>query len=130
MLDEHGFGDHGTRAASGGESGAGRPMQNKDGESVHRTILAKSRSRQYCRLVTLHRHVVVVRVIADQLRRKVFEEPHTEYVFRESNVDRRNAGHVAICTGVQLELEPARICSIESRRKCSSKIESRRRHFA
>ena len=42
MLDEHGFGDHGTRAARPGESGDCRQqMQNKDGQIAHGTILAR-----------------------------------------------------------------------------------------
>ena len=44
MLNEHGFGDHGTRAARPGESGdCGQQMQNKDGQIAHGTILARSR---------------------------------------------------------------------------------------
>ena len=45
MLDEHGFGHHGTRAAGTGESGDGRQqMQKKDGQIAHGTILARSRN--------------------------------------------------------------------------------------
>jgi hypothetical protein len=44
MLHEHGFGHHGTRAAGTDEPGDCRQqMQEKDGESAHRTILASSR---------------------------------------------------------------------------------------
>jgi hypothetical protein len=47
VLDEHGFGDHGTRAARAGESGDCRQtMQRKDGQIAHRTILASSRNRR------------------------------------------------------------------------------------
>ena len=45
MLDEHGFGDHGTRAAGTGESGDRRQqMQKQDGQIAHRTILPRSRN--------------------------------------------------------------------------------------
>ena len=44
MLDEHGFGHHGTRAAGTGEPGDRRQqMQKKDGQIAHRAILARSR---------------------------------------------------------------------------------------
>ena len=47
MLDEHGFGHHGTRAAGTGESGDGRQqMQKQDGQIAHRTILPRSRHAQ------------------------------------------------------------------------------------
>jgi hypothetical protein len=44
VLDEHGFGHHGTRAAGTDEPGDCRQqMQKKHGEIAHRTILARSR---------------------------------------------------------------------------------------
>jgi hypothetical protein len=44
VLDEHGFGDYGTRAARAYESGECRQqMQNKDGQIAHRPILPRSR---------------------------------------------------------------------------------------
>ena len=40
MLDEHGFGDHETRAVRPDESGDCRQqMQHKDGQIAHGTIL-------------------------------------------------------------------------------------------
>ena len=49
MLDEHGFGDHGTRAAGTGESGDCRQqMQKEDGQIAHGTILARSRNPKKC----------------------------------------------------------------------------------
>src|SRR5712692_470954 len=45
VLDEHGFGDYGARAAGAGQSGNCRQhMQKKDGQIAHRTILARSRN--------------------------------------------------------------------------------------
>jgi hypothetical protein len=47
VLDEHGFGRHGTRAAGTDEPGDRRQqMQKEDGEFAHRTILARSRARK------------------------------------------------------------------------------------
>ena len=44
VLDEHGFRDHGTRAAGTDEPGDCRQqMQKKDGQIAHRRILARSR---------------------------------------------------------------------------------------
>lgn len=46
VLDEHRFGDDGTRAARPSESGDCRhQMQKEDGQIAHRTILASSRNR-------------------------------------------------------------------------------------
>jgi hypothetical protein len=43
VFDEHGFGDHRTRAARPGESNDRRQqMQNKDDQVAHPTILARS----------------------------------------------------------------------------------------
>jgi hypothetical protein len=40
LLDEHGFGDHGTRAAGTGQSGDRREqMQEQDDQIAHGTIL-------------------------------------------------------------------------------------------
>ena len=45
VLDEHGFGDHRTRATRPDESGNCRQqMQNKDGQIAHGAILARSRN--------------------------------------------------------------------------------------
>ena len=47
MLDEHGFGHHGTGAAGTGEPGDCRQqMQNEEGQIAHRTILPRSRHGQ------------------------------------------------------------------------------------
>jgi hypothetical protein len=47
VLDEHGFGHHGTGAAGTGEPGDCRQqMQNKDDQIAHPTILPRSRHRQ------------------------------------------------------------------------------------
>jgi hypothetical protein len=45
VLDEHGFGDHGTRAARTGQSGDRRQqMQNKNGEIAHAAVVSRSRN--------------------------------------------------------------------------------------
>ena len=45
LLDEHGFGHHGTRAAGTGEPGDGRQqMEKQDGQIAHGTILTRSRN--------------------------------------------------------------------------------------
>ena len=47
VLDEHGFGHHGTGAAWTGEPGDGRQqMQKQDGQIAHRRILPRSRHGQ------------------------------------------------------------------------------------
>jgi hypothetical protein len=47
VLDEHGFGDHGTRAAGTGEPRDCRQqMQKKDSQTAHATILARERETQ------------------------------------------------------------------------------------
>jgi hypothetical protein len=49
LLDEHGFGYHGTRAAGTGKSGDGRQqMEKKDGQIPHghnRNKISKSANR-------------------------------------------------------------------------------------
>ena len=43
LLDEQGFGDHGTRASRTGQSGDRRQqMQKQDSQIAHRTILTRS----------------------------------------------------------------------------------------
>jgi hypothetical protein len=43
LLEEHGFGDHGTGAARTRQSGDGhQQMQKEDGQIAHRAILARS----------------------------------------------------------------------------------------
>ena len=58
MLDEHGFGDHGTRAAGTGESGDSRQqMQKKDGQIAHAIILSKiAKSKKCSRLLQFATH--------------------------------------------------------------------------
>ena len=49
MLDEHGFGHHGTSAAGTGEPGERRQqMQKKDGQIAHRTILSRRDTGKEC----------------------------------------------------------------------------------
>jgi hypothetical protein len=46
VLHEHGFGDHGMRAAGAGESTDGRQqMQKKDSPIAHSTVLPRATTR-------------------------------------------------------------------------------------
>ena len=49
MLDEHGFGDDGTRAAGTGESGERRQqMEKQDGQIAHGTMATTSQCPSIC----------------------------------------------------------------------------------
>ena len=51
MLDEHGFGDHGTRAARPGESGDCRQqMQKQDDQIAHGTIMPPREIQEMLRI--------------------------------------------------------------------------------
>jgi hypothetical protein len=51
VLEEHGFGDDGTRAARPSEAGDCRQeMQNEDGQIAHSTILARSTITELLRI--------------------------------------------------------------------------------
>jgi hypothetical protein len=66
VLDEHGFGHHGTGAAGTGEPGdCHQQMQKEDGEIAHRSILARSRSAQQMLANFGIRHRRVLAALAD-----------------------------------------------------------------
>ena len=66
LLEEHGFGHDGTRAAGTGESGDCRQqMQKEDGQVAHGTILARWHRPENVRLAIRHAHA------AEFLRGKV-----------------------------------------------------------
>jgi hypothetical protein len=58
LLDEHGFGHDGTRAARTRESGEGRKqMQKQDSQVAHGTILTLRNLRKFPRISTRHAQV-------------------------------------------------------------------------
>jgi len=76
VLDEDGFGHHGTGAAGTGKSGDRRQqMQNKDSQVAHATILANPRNRRHgrqfgnspCTVVMAHAETVILDALREAL---------------------------------------------------------------
>ena len=65
MLDEHGFGDHGTRAAGTGQSGDRRQqMQKQDGQIAHGTIMPTREIQEMLRIWQFAMHTTVFLTVA------------------------------------------------------------------
>ena len=63
MLDEHGFGYHGTRAAGTGHSGdRHQQVQNKNGEIAHAVIVSRSHNlKKRSRILQFATHMGIQR---------------------------------------------------------------------